>query len=116
MCHKKGHHAKDCKSKDKSGGNKFQGKCNNCGKIGHKETDCWDKAENINKKPAWYKPKNEVMAAAVEKDKGDEDPKVEFLMCGMEFPQQAKLLQDPNVWIAGIRCVLLLGVTSLFVY
>ena len=36
----------------------------------------------------------------VDKTKNDSGLLVEFLMCGMEFPQQAKLLQDPNEWIA----------------
>jgi len=60
------------------------------------------KAENTNKnkKPIWYKPNNEMGASAVDKAKNDGGSLVEFLMCGMEFSQQAKLLQAPNVWIA----------------
>ena len=30
---------------------------------------------------------------------GDEGSKVEFLLCGMTFPQTQALLDDPNVWI-----------------
>jgi len=99
VCCKKGHQSKDCKSKEKKGGNsKFKGS-NNYGKIGHKEVD-WDEADNKNNKPTWYKPKSEVGATVADKAKNDGGSLVEFLKFGMEFPQQAKLLQDPNVWIA----------------
>ena len=37
------------------GRGKFQGKCNNCGKQGHKMADCWDLDENKNKRPKDYK-------------------------------------------------------------
>ena len=37
------------------GGGKFNGKCNNCGKQGHKMADCWDLEENKSKRPKGYK-------------------------------------------------------------
>jgi len=36
----------------------FKGRCNNCGKIGHKAADCWDREENKSKRPNnWKSPK-----------------------------------------------------------
>jgi hypothetical protein len=30
---------------------KFKGTCHNCGKMGHKSQDCWEKEENKNRRP-----------------------------------------------------------------
>jgi len=87
-------------SKRSDGKNKFKQKHNKCGKIGHKEADCWDKAANRDKRPSWYKSKSEMGASVADKANSDGGSMVEYLMHGMEFPQQAKLLQDSNVWIA----------------
>lgn len=56
-CGKVGHKAADCKSKGgtQPGKQRFKGKCNNCGKQGHKATDCWLLEENKAKRPAGYK-------------------------------------------------------------
>ena len=64
-------------------------------KLGHKEADCWEKEENKSKRPTNYKVKDETSASAV-----DGGSKVEFLLCGMTFPDDQAILTDPNVWIA----------------
>merc|ERR1711862_176272 len=38
-----------------NGGKKFDGKCNLCGKHGHKEVDCWENEANASKRPAKWK-------------------------------------------------------------
>ena len=101
----------ECVTTEKDGGNskfggakkaKFNGKCSNCGKVGHKVADCWEKEENKHKRPTGYKTANErargneTGASAV--DVGG--PKIEFLLCGMTFPSDVGFLNDPNVWIA----------------
>ena len=35
----------------------FKGKCRNCGKQGHKSTDCWENENNKHKRPNNYKQK-----------------------------------------------------------
>ena len=76
-CGKKGHHVKYCPKPKKGGGGKlckrnnngsknskrtqnggqrFTGKCNNCGKTGHKANQCWEKEENAYLCPRGYKP------------------------------------------------------------
>ena len=97
-CKKKGHKANKCPEKEKSSGKKFKGKCNNCGKEGHKAADCWEKEENKDKRPKGYKVSTEKANAAVDNNSGGGT--VEFLLCGVTFPLQQDLLDDPNVWIA----------------
>jgi hypothetical protein len=43
----------------------FKGDCRNCGKKGHKATDCWEKEQNKDKRPAGYKAKNTSDSANV---------------------------------------------------
>jgi hypothetical protein len=108
-CKKKGHRANQCP--DKKGGDaknvegkkdykykkgRFQGKCHNCGKEGHKEADCWFKEENKDKRPEGFKVRSEQGNAGVDSDNN----RVEFMLCGMTFPNTQELLMDPNVWIA----------------
>jgi hypothetical protein len=97
-CKKKGHKANECPEKEKSSGKKFKEKCNNCGKEGHKAADCWEKEENKDKRPKGYKVSTEKANAAVDNNSGGGT--VEFLLCGVTFPLQQDLLDDPNVWIA----------------
>jgi hypothetical protein len=118
-CKKRGHKAYQCPEKPKSGGNtinntnnkgkgkKFQGKCNRCGKQGHRQEDFWEDDKNANK--------------GTKKNKKSSGPSevsnVEVFLCGlcqdqdkdevaliehqtMEFPQEFDMLFDPNVWIA----------------
>ena len=68
MCQEKGHKANTCPKKTtnsgkayngngngngngKSGGKRFTGKCNNCGKTGHISANCWQKEETSLKSP-----------------------------------------------------------------
>jgi hypothetical protein len=76
----------------------FAGKCNNCGKQGHKEAQCWENEENKDK----YYPKGNKMSEAAQSviGQGTSGTKVEFLLCTMTFPGDQKMLTDPNVWIA----------------
>ena len=34
---------------------KFIGKCEGCGKSGHKKADCWQEEANKGKRPKWWK-------------------------------------------------------------
>ena len=70
--------------------------CNHCGKPGHKYADCWQWEENKNKRPQNYKTSLGKQAQA-SMDKGN---KIKYLLCGMMFPTDQKMLTDPNVWIA----------------
>lgn len=72
-------------------------KCNVCGKTGHKSTDSWQKEENKHKHPAWMA-KKKITQANV--NNGNRGPKVEFLLCGMTFSGDQRMLTDPNIWIA----------------
>ena len=106
-CHQVGHRAADCphkKNTNKSNKNKCK-RCSLCGKMGHVEANCWNRLENSNKRPKWYKPPhvdgNEQSNTAV--DDGDIDPVGELLCMAVEkkltFPSVAELLKDPCVWI-----------------
>lgn len=46
--------------KKKKGKGKFKGKCNLCGKNGHKKADCWDAPENAEKRPDYCARKRRV--------------------------------------------------------
>jgi hypothetical protein len=110
-CKAKGHKASECPTKGGGGGSggggggnnnnnnnntkkyRFQGKCNNCGKFGHKEADCWLKEENKDKRPKNFKLPGEKTAVAT-------DGETEYMLCGMTFPSNHDFLSDPNVWIA----------------
>ena len=100
FCKKKGHLMKDCFQKKRQDAlkegkpgtkppGKFQGKCNHCGKSGHKEAACWDKPSNNNKRPDRFKDlkkkdKQEAANAAV--DVKDHDGRVEYMMAGIDHP------------------------------
>jgi hypothetical protein len=98
-CQEKGHRANQCPKKDgpnighhNASGNtrgKFKGECNNCGKIGHKKSDCWQLEENKNKRPKDYRRGNaEHGNAAISSGAGDEDSDAEFLMCAVEYEEE----------------------------
>ena len=61
-------------------------RCSHCGKLGHVEANCWNRPENSNKRPKWYKPPrvdgNEQSNAAI--DDGDIDPVGELLCMAVE--------------------------------
>ncbi|KAL7571808.1 hypothetical protein ACA910_002895 [Epithemia clementina (nom. ined.)] len=111
-CKKPGHRAVQCPEKKtgekgaKSGSKNKNDKrkaCNHCGKTGHEEANCWNKPENANKKPKWYKPgkdKGEQASAAIET--GDNNIEIICMAIAnkIEFPKNSELLSDPCVWIA----------------
>ena len=97
-CKEKGHKAHQCPKKNsgKPKPKKFKGKCNHCGKEGHKYADCWQREENKDKRPKNFKPANpEVANAGI-----DSGVQVELCFCGITFPDDVKILYDPNIWIA----------------
>jgi hypothetical protein len=63
--------------------------------------DCWEKEENADKRPKGWKSqmRGEHASAAVDQNLGTEIG-VEFLLHASTFPNDPKLLNDPNVWIA----------------
>ena len=68
-CQEYGHYARNCPKKAKGDGRKkvrFNGKCNHCGKVGHKEVDCWEKEENADKRPKNWKNNNDTALANTE--------------------------------------------------
>jgi hypothetical protein len=79
----------------------FQGKCNNCGKVGHREVDCWEKDGNKAKRPMGFRTAKErgtggeKAASAVDGRKT-----TDFLLCALTFPEETGVLDDPNLWIA----------------
>ena len=102
-CQLEGHLARDCPKSIKDqrfgdkGGGKFKGTCNNCGKLGHKKTDCWQLEENKNKRPSGYKKKSEKGLATTEsEDSGGK----ECLLMTKGFSTDDSILNDPNVFIA----------------
>jgi hypothetical protein len=76
---------------------RFQGACRNCGKQGHMERNCWQKEENTGSRPSGYRVPTENANSAIKK-KGATS--YECLLCAITFPNESKLLLDPNVWIA----------------
>jgi hypothetical protein len=58
---------------------KFNCVCNLCGKQGHKAEECWSNPANANKRPSWWRKKQEVANAGV-----DEEPKLEYSMMGID--------------------------------
>ena len=115
-CNQFGHIAKNCPKKGNSnnnsgnsgghnsgsnGGNggptKFQGKCNECGKTGHKAAQCWRKAGNEHLKPDWLKKKeksgNEVGAAATDGSRSGRTS--EYSLTAIELP----IMQDDSQYV-----------------
>jgi len=57
---------------------RFKGKCNFCGKKGHKKAQCFMNPENKSKRPSWFKPSEtndgsgeEVNAAVIDDESGN---------------------------------------------
>lgn len=107
-CNEYGHKATACPHKKRKysydkmkSWNLKRRKCGNCGKLGHEEKDCWNKPENMHKKPKWYNVKGkETGAVAFEAERGNEGSMDELLCMAMQFPAVGKLLEDPCIWIA----------------
>jgi hypothetical protein len=104
-CQEKGHRANQCPKKygpnngyHNTSGNtqgKFKGECNNCGKIGHNKFDCWQLAENENKRPKDYHRGNaEHRETATSSGTGDKDSDAEFLMCAVCYDKEGANEKD----------------------
>jgi hypothetical protein len=50
-----GNGSKKTKSNGKAEGDKSKPKCENCGRIGHSDNDCWDHEKNADKRPKNWK-------------------------------------------------------------
>jgi hypothetical protein len=98
-CQEKGHISNQCPKKDgpnngyrNISGNtrgKFKEECNNCGKIGHKKSDCWQLEENKNKRPKDYHRGNDERGnAAIGSGTGDEDSDANFIMCAVGYYEE----------------------------
>ena len=102
-CQEEGHLARDCPKSTKDqrfggkGQGKFKGTCNNYGKHGHKNTDCWQLEENKNKRPQGYKGKSKKGLVTTESDRNGGK---EFLLMTKGFSTDDAILNDPNVFIA----------------
>jgi hypothetical protein len=101
----KGHRANQCPKKygpnngyRNTSGNtrgKFKGECNNCGKIGHKKSDCWQLEENKKKRPKDYRRGNaEHGNYAISSGTGDEDSDAEFIMCTVCYDEEGANEKD----------------------
>jgi hypothetical protein len=103
----KGHKASTCPEKGKGrakggfqkGGakQKDKRKCYYCGKIGHIAPNYFEDEKDASKRLANWELVNacgETVASAI-----DSGNRVEYLLCGMCFLTNAKLLNNPNVWI-----------------
>jgi len=104
-CHKKGHKSFNCPDKKKTTNgqrrSRFNKKCSTCGKVGHLTEKCFEREENKDKRPSWWKStlgKGNENAAKATMDGGGTN--LEFLLYAMTFPATHELLNDPNVWIA----------------
>ena len=96
-CKEKGHKAHQCPKKNERGKKKkFNGKCNHCGKEGHRFADCWQREENKDKRPKNFKPAGQEHANAAIGN----STRVELCLCSLTFPDDIKILLDPNIWIA----------------
>ena len=96
-CKEKGHKAHQCPKKyNNNKGKKLDGKCNHCGKEGHKYADCWQHEESSSKRPKNFKPSTQEHSNIAV----DSGSKIELCLCGLTFPDDINILLDPNVWIA----------------
>jgi hypothetical protein len=54
------------KKGDKKTFKKFTGKCNRCGKVGHKEANCWDDPKNGDRRPKTWKTRDNSISDVAE--------------------------------------------------
>ncbi len=68
------------------------------------ERNCWLKEENKSQRPCGFRMPNESANSALDRRKNNTDDKetahVEYLLCGLTFPTDSKILLGPNIWIA----------------
>ena len=65
--------------------------------------DCWEKEENKDKRPEWWKSKKDGNTQNAQEQANAAlgmATSMEFLLAGINFPNNEKLLSDPNIWIA----------------
>ena len=82
-------------------GRRFNGKCNSCGKEGHKSTEYWQKVENVDKRPTYYRTGKGEKGISNKDNNTESDS--EFLLMtknDLTFATTDSLLADPNVWIS----------------
>ena len=72
----------------------------NCSYLVHFEADCWQKEENKSKRPNENKIPDEMANSALGHNQNDghnnnTDSRVEYLLRGLTFPTEQKILLDP---------------------
>ena len=70
---------------------KFNGKCNECGKQGHKAVDCWNNPKNASKRPNWFKPNTEIGAAGK-----DEKQSIELQLVSVSWGEYEEAFEDDS--------------------
>jgi hypothetical protein len=71
-----------------------------CGKVGHISPNCFEDEANAHKRPPNWKLVSQTGGSETAAAALDNGNKVEFLLCGMCFTNNAELLNNPNIWIA----------------
>ena len=107
FCKKTGHSVNDCfklkakKAREGEGNgsstqsaNKSKDKCFHCGKVGHKQDQCWNKPGNESKKPAWIKKKEEKKKEQANGAIDKKDDGLEFVMTSLVMEEE---LEDDKV-------------------
>ena len=107
-CRKEGHKVRECPENNKSNAKegsdkrgtkqKEKKKCYRCSKVGHITMNCWEDEKNTSKRQENWKSVN-ASASGMVMPAVNGGNKVEYLLCGMCFPSNIKLLNDPNMWI-----------------
>ena len=95
-CGKIGHKAAECRSRKQSngGGGNNSKKCDGCGKTGHTKADCWQDDKNKSKRPPWFKKQG---ASSAEHGAAAVDNDVEYLLCGLVEEEVDKMeLEFPS--------------------
>ena len=75
--------------------------CSNCGKFGHQTAVCWEREDNRNQRPNWYKTTNERAKENYEERGASaiDGNNVELLLYSAGAKEK-HAVSDPNIWIA----------------
>jgi len=73
---------------------RFRGKCENCGKIGHKSEQCWAKQENAHMRPHWHKHPNETGNASIHRGPEILMTTIDMKVDGLENIEAKETLED----------------------